>query len=103
MTEREKANKNMLYNPNDKELADRRLVARKLTREYNQTTETEIEKRTEILKELFGTVGENTFIEPTFKCDYGWNIHVGDNFYANFDCVFLDVAEIRIGDRKSVV
>lgn len=97
MTEREKANKNILYNPNDKELADRRLVARKLTREYNQTTETEIEKRTEILKELFGTVGKNIFIEPTFKCDYGWNIHVGDNFYANFDCVFLDVAEIRIG------
>ncbi|MBP1970122.1 maltose O-acetyltransferase [Virgibacillus natechei] len=61
--------------------------------------ETESTRRTEIVKELFGTTGESIFIEPNFRCDYGYNIHVGDNFYANFNCVFLDVCEIRIGDN----
>lgn len=38
-------------------------------------------------------------MEPAFRCDYGYNIHVGDHFYANFDCVILDVCEVRIGDH----
>ncbi|MGN1385612.1 MAG: DapH/DapD/GlmU-related protein, partial [Bacillus sp. (in: firmicutes)] len=59
----------------------------------------EISKRTEILEELFGSAGDGIYIEPTFRCDYGYNIHVGKNFYANFDCVFLDICEIRIGDH----
>ena len=63
----------------------------------NNTIETEIERRREILEELLGQVGENIFIEPTFKCDYGYNIKVGDNFYANFDCVILDVCPVNIG------
>ncbi|MBD3108810.1 sugar O-acetyltransferase [Bacillus sp. AGMB 02131] len=64
---------------------------------FNQSNETEIDKRAEILQELSGSIGEAIYIEPTFLCDYGYNIHVGKNFYANFDCVFLDVCEIRIG------
>ena len=38
-------------------------------------------------------------IEPSFRCDYGYNIHVGENFFANFDCVILDVCEVTIGDN----
>jgi len=45
-----------------------------------------------------GSVGENIYIEPPFRCDYCY-IHVGNNFYANSNCVFLDVCEIRIGDN----
>src|SRR5699024_12551036 len=52
-----------------------------------------------MLKVIFGSTGENIGIEPNFRCDYGYNIHVGENFYANFNCVFLDVCEIRIGDN----
>ena len=88
-----------LYNPADPELLQERLNARRLTRLYNQTIETDEEKRTELLKEMFGSIGKNLYIEPTFRCDYGYNVHVGENFYANFDCVFLDVCEIRIGDN----
>ena len=87
------------YNAADTELVKDRLNARRLTRLFNQTLETEESKRTELLKELFGSTGKNPYIEPTFRCDYGYNIHVGENFYANFDCVFLDVCEIRIGDN----
>ena len=99
MTEKEKMIRGELYLANDPLLVQERMNARRLTRLYNETIETEQEKRTEILRELFGSVGNNIYIEPTFRCDYGYNIHVGENFYANFDCVMLDVCEIRIGEN----
>ncbi|MDQ1004789.1 maltose O-acetyltransferase [Neobacillus niacini] len=98
-TEKEKMLSGELYNAADLELLQERLNTRRLTRLYNQTIETDDEIRTVLLKELFGSTKKNIYIEPTFRCDYGYNIHVGENFYANFDCVFLDVCEIRIGDN----
>lgn len=101
-TEKEKMLNGELYYSADRELVDDRTKARRLTRLYNETIETEESKRKELLKELLGSSGDNLYIEPTFRCDYGYNIHVGENFYANFDCVFLDVCEIRIGDNCMV-
>src|SRR4051812_40081116 len=98
-TEKEKMLKGELYNAADPELIQGRLNARRLTRLFNLTSETENLKKNALLKELFGSTGKNIYIEPTFRCDYGYNIHVGENFYANFNCVFLDVCEIRIGDN----
>ncbi|RKQ34725.1 sugar O-acetyltransferase [Oceanobacillus halophilus] len=98
-TEKEKMIAGELYNPEDPLLVKERLEARKTARIYNQSTETEAEKRRGILKNFFGSTGEDIYIEPDFRCDYGYNIHVGENFYANFNCVFLDVSEIRIGDN----
>lgn len=96
-TEKEKMLAGELYMAADPELTKERMNARKLTRLFNCSTETDEQGRTELLKELFGSTGENIYIEPAFRCDYGYNIHVGENFFANFDCVFLDVCEIRIG------
>ncbi len=73
--------------------------ARKITTVYNQTTNAEISKRTELLTRLFKKVGKTPYIEPPFRCDYGFNITVGDEFYANFDCIMLDCANIKIGDH----
>ncbi|MCI8365165.1 MAG: hypothetical protein HFG34_09485 [Eubacterium sp.] len=73
--------------------------ARKITAVYNQTTNVEISKRTELLTRLFKKVGKTPYIEPPFRCDYGSNITVGDEFYANFDCIMLDCANIKIGDH----
>lgn len=98
-TEKEKMVNGDFYNPTDPELVKDRNNARKLTRIFNESIETEDNIRTVLLKQLFGSTGNNIFIEPTFRCDYGYNIHVGENFFANFDCVFLDVCEIRIGDN----
>lgn len=98
-TEKEKMLNGELYNDKDPELIKDRLNARRITRLYNQTTETELAKRTQLLNELLGSTGQRLYIEPTFRCDYGYNIHVGEDFYANFNCVFLDVCEIRIGDN----
>ncbi|RFB12153.1 acetyltransferase [Bacillus sp. HNG] len=98
-TEKEKMLNGELYNAADLELVQDRVNARRLTRLYNETLETDEDKRAELLKELFGSTGKNIYIEPIFRCDYGYNVHVGENFYANFDCVFLDVCEIKIGDN----
>jgi len=88
-----------LYIAYDPELIAERENARRLTRLYNATTEQELEYRTELIRELFGAIGDNVFIEPTFRCDYGYNIKAGDNFYVNFDCVILDGCEVNIGDN----
>ncbi|MDE7213760.1 MAG: sugar O-acetyltransferase, partial [Anaeroplasmataceae bacterium] len=53
----------------------------------------------DIIKNLFGSTKEHFYLEPSIKMDYGFNIHIGDHFYANFDCVFLDVAPIIFGDH----
>jgi len=98
-TEKEKMLAGELYNPEDTELVEARRNARRLTRLYNETTEIESNIREKMLKELFGSTGDNLFVEPTFRCDYGSNIFIGENFFANFDCVMLDICEIRIGDN----
>lgn len=97
MTEKEKMVRGLPYNPGDDELVADRLNARRLMRLYNNTLETELDKRRDILKELLGSTEKNFYIEPSFKCDYGYNIHIGDGFYSNYDCIMLDVSEIIIG------
>lgn len=99
MTEREKMLAGEFYTASDPELVALRQNARRLTRLYNATTEEEPQRRAELLAELLGKSGKNVFIEPTFRCDYGCNILAGENFYANFDCIILDVATVTIGDN----
>jgi maltose O-acetyltransferase len=98
-SEKEKMLSGEIYNAADAELVREREHARRLTRLLNGTLETEHERRGELLRELFGSTGCKPYVEPPFYCDYGYNIHVGDNFFANFDCVILDVCEVRIGDN----
>ena len=89
----------MVYDAYDEELIRERKEARRLTRLFNETPEDEPERREQLLIQLFGSTGSRVNIEPSFRCDYGYNIHVGENFFANFDCVILDVCEVTIGDN----
>lgn len=98
MTEREKMISGGLYWAGDPELAAARLRAKTLCRLINATLGTE-EGREELMRALFGSVGQGAWVEPSFYCDYGFNIHVGKGFYANHGCVFLDCAPITIGDQ----
>lgn len=98
-SEKEKMLAEGLYNPGDVELTSLRKNARKLVRKINQTNEDQYEKRATLVKQLFGNHKKAVYVEPPFHCDYGENITVGDNFYANFDCIMLDVAPITIGDN----
>ena len=88
-----------LYIANDSELKADAKKSRMLTRLFNNTTEEQQKYRVELLKELFEKTGESIYIEPPFRCDYGSNISVGNNFYANFDCVILDVCKVEIGEN----
>lgn len=98
-TEKEKMLAGEMYDPSDPILIKEREEARKKVRIYNQTLETESEKRSKILKELLGSTGEYVYMEPNIRFDYGYNTHVGENFFANFDCTILDVCEVRFGDN----
>lgn len=98
-TERDKMLAGKLYRSADPELAEARRRARRLTRLYNTSTEDELERRTELLRELFGRVGARTEIEPPFHCDYGANIFAGDGLFMNFGCVILDCGKVEIGSN----
>jgi maltose O-acetyltransferase len=96
-SEKEKMLAGELYDASDPELVEDRENARALTRWYNETTPDQRDRRETLLGELFGGVGDDIAVEPPFRCDYGYNVHVGDGFYANFGCVFLDVCRIDVG------
>lgn len=85
-----------MYDPADAELTALHRKARQATAEFNQEM---VEDRSPVLKNLFGKTGERFNIRPPFYCDYGSNIYVGENFFANYDCVILDVCNVVIGDN----
>lgn len=97
-SEKEKMLAGERYDASDPELVAARERANALTQQYNQTDPGDTDARQHLIEDLFGSAGEDCHVEPPFRCDYGENIHVGDGFYANFDCVMLDVCRIDIGD-----
>ena len=101
-SEKEKMLDGDLYDADDPELVADRERARDLTRRYNRTAADESEERRELLEDLLGSLGDECEIEPPFRCDYGYNLHVGENFYANFDCVVLDVCRVDVGKNCQI-
>ncbi len=99
MTEKEKSLSGQLYDASDPVLSSERKSTRLLFQEINQLSDDHAEKRIRLFLELLGDVGENLMIEPPFYCDYGYNIHLGDNVYMNFNCCILDVMEVKIGNN----
>ncbi|POT98525.1 MULTISPECIES: maltose O-acetyltransferase [Enterobacteriaceae] len=97
-TEKQKMIAGQLYRSGDETLRADRLRARELLHRYNHSGPAEKSERRGLLAELLGNSG-NAYIEPSFRCDYGYNIFLGNDFYANFDCVMLDVCPIHIGDN----
>lgn len=96
-TELEKMVAGEMYNAADEQLSNMRLTARQMMHEYNHSEPGAKELRQELVKGLFGSTTENYYIEPPFTCDYGSNIYWGDNTYANFNLLILDVAPVTIG------
>ncbi|MGV3721243.1 MAG: sugar O-acetyltransferase [Actinomycetota bacterium] len=97
-TERAKMLAGELYDALDPELVRARNTARKLCQELNASLEENESIRRRILSELFGSGGETAWLQPPFFCDYGANILLGERVYFNFNCVVLDVCEVKIGD-----
>jgi len=100
MTEKEKAMAGMLYDANyNEEMAQERLACKDLCAEYNQLKPSQTAERKELLKKIIGKTGEVFWIEQSFWCDYGYNIEIGENFYANHNLVILDGAKVTFGDN----
>lgn len=83
----------------DDELREIMMNTKLMTHEYNQLSPDNLRRRTEILKKLLGKTGERVHIEQPFHCDYGHNIQVGENFYANYNLTILDCNKVKIGDN----
>ena len=97
-TEKEKMLAGELYNPLDAELVQARDLARDLCQELNATRERDQEVRRTILKQLLGRGGDSVWMQPPFFCDYGSNILLGERVFFNFNCIVLDVCEVKVGD-----
>ena len=99
MTEKELMLSEQLYIANDPELGEDNRKAKRLTHLINTASGEDREQIQVYFRELLEKTGENFWIEPPFHCDYGCHISVGENFYANYDCIILDVCEVNIGDN----
>lgn len=88
-----------LYDPSDSELMAIRAKVRALVVQYNATATDDFDGKDVLLRQMLGRLGTNCFMEPNIRFDYGCNTYIGDNFYSNYDCKFIDVAEIRIGNN----
>ena len=97
-TERQKMLAGELYDPHDPELLAAREHARDLCQALNATRESQQAERRRIMQDLFGAGGDTVWMQPPFYCDYGSNIHLGARVFFNYNCIVLDVCEVRIGD-----
>lgn len=86
------------------ELIQERNAAKKLFSKFNRLDVDEVDSRRDILKQLLNPscIDNSIDIEPPFRCDFGYNITVGKNFSGNYDMIFLDATEIKIGDNCTV-
>ena len=100
MTEQEKAEAGFLYNLNrTNEMAKYRFKIQDAMCEYNKLKISAVKKRRDFLAKIFGKIGKKCNILPPFKCDYGFHIEVGENFFANYNFIVLDGNYVRIGDN----
>lgn len=99
MTDYEKMHSGDIYNPSDDAIFEEQIKCLDRLYDFNMTRPTELEKRTEMLKEMFAEVGENCYIEPPFHSNWGGkNVHLGKNVYFNFNATMVDDTHIYIGD-----
>ena len=97
MTEKEKMINGFIYNPVSPQLVLDRDKASRILTKYNKKVFHEVNMRNRMIKKLMNTSGY-FWIKPPFFCDCGYNIYLGKEVMVNFNCVFLDVCPIIIGD-----
>jgi len=100
MTEKEKAAAGYLYNANyDEEILADISRCNDLCHEFNQLKPSERTAQNEILKKIFGQMGNDVIVNTPFWCDYGYNTTVGDYFFANHNCQILDGGKVTFGNH----
>ena len=101
MTEKEKMLRQVLYDANnDTDLIEERKVAKDLCYDFNHLRPSDTIEQQRIMRQLLGkTAGDNFCIVAPFWCDYGYNIEIGENFFANHNTVILDGAKVTFGNN----
>lgn len=90
------------YRASDDELVNERRYAKELIFDFNSIRPNEIINRNGIIKRLLGKTGNSFIIESPFRCDYGYNIEIGENFYSNYNLIILDCAKVVIGENVMI-
>jgi maltose O-acetyltransferase len=98
-TAKEKMLAGEMYQAADPQLVAERLAAQELVFDLNALPPRATEQKEALLRQLLGGTSSRFHIELPFRCDYGYNIQVGENFYANYNCTILDCAPVTIGDN----
>lgn len=99
MTEKELMLAGRLYLASDPEIHRLERRAKQLVQTINNWPEDRVEGRMDLFRELLGSLGEDSWIEPPFRADFGCNTYIGKCFYANYECIITDVAKVTIGDH----
>lgn len=100
MTAKEKMHSGDLYLPNDPEVLEEQAQCLEKLYDFNQTRPSEYELRAKMLKDMFGDIGDNCYIEPPFHSNFGGrHCHFGNNVYANFNLTMVDDTHIYVGDN----
>ena len=99
LSEREKMLAGLSYNPMDRELVSGRVRAQLAQKDFNFCAADHGKELKRLLHILIPNQRKSCFVQPPFYCDYGFNIHLGERVFFNFNCVALDAASIKIGDR----
>lgn len=99
MQEKDKMLSGMLYNANQEELVRERRRAKKYCDKFNRLSPAKEERQRKLLRRLLGSAEGEFTILPSFWCDYGYNIHLGNHFFANHHLVILDCAKVSFGDN----
>ena len=103
MTQKEKMTSGELYLPDGEEIMSEQLQCLDRLYDFNQTRPTEPDKREKMLKEMFGDIGENCYIEPPLHANWGGkHCHFGKNVYANFNLTLVDDSHIYVGDYTMI-
>lgn len=103
LTEKEKMLAGMLYDADhDEELVQDRIRAKDLCYDFNQLRPSQLEEQKKIMKKLLGKTEETFQIIQPFWCDYGYNIEIGKNFFANHNLVILDCTKVKFGDNVMI-
>ena len=102
MTEKQRSDAGLPYFPGDEELRALRARCKQLCYAFNTTEHQQREERINLLRQLLGSTDGRFLIEPSFWCDYGYNIRLGEHFYANHNLVILDCAAVTFGEHVFV-
>lgn len=102
MTEQEKCQQGFLYDTAFPGREEAHIVCADLCYDYNHTRPSDMAGRERLLRQIFGKLGKNPYVEPMLFCGFGFNIEAGDNFFANNNCVFVDPGKITFGDDVKI-